>query len=67
MLKTKDNYKAYIINGIKMSSIKNILYAKDLKKFDKFMQGQTCGLIGNEVIVYTWDFERFLKGLPVID
>lgn len=36
-------------------------------KFAKWMIGQTCAVIGNEMYYYNCDIETFLLGLPVID
>lgn len=63
-MKTKYNYQDYIIAGILYSKVKNILYAKDLKRFNKFMEGQTTLVIGKEALIFVDDFERFLRDLP---
>ena len=68
------NYKDYIITqggkevGIPFKDIEEyLLPPAKYKEFEHFMRGQTCGLVGGMSICYTGDFERFLKGLPVID
>ena len=68
------DYKKYIISqggreiGLSFADIKeNILAPEQYRKFEYFMRGQTVGVIGGISIVYTGDFERFIKGLPVID
>lgn len=33
----------------------------ELKKFDKWIRGQTCALIDGKMVFYSWDVERFLK------
>ena len=35
--------------------------------FRKWMYGQTCTFIDNEVCYYSWDWERFICGKPIID
>lgn len=36
--------------------------------FDAWMRGQTVGLSSDgEHLVYPWDYQRFLQGLPCID
>ena len=50
------------------SYIKEILYAKDYKKFEKFMTGQTMSMASkNEMYIYPCDLDRFIKGLSCID
>lgn len=67
-------YKKYIISrggqemGIAFADIEEYLLTPEkYKEFELFMRGQTCGLIGGVSICYTGDFQRFIKGLPVID
>jgi hypothetical protein len=68
--KDKQNidYKKYIISqglqeiGISLKDIEEyLLTPTQFKKFEKFMEGQTCGKIGGIEICYTEDFERFLR------
>lgn len=68
------NYKDYILSrggkelGIAWEDIeKHILPPSKFEKFKKFMMGQTVAMIGGMSIVYTEDFERFIRGLKVID
>lgn len=37
------------------------------KKLEKFLFGQTMGLVGTMPLIYPWDIKRFIQGLPVID
>lgn len=64
--------------GILWSDIKHcLLTPEEYKKFSEWMQGQTCSMLdhvsddGKEKhylpLVYVDDFERFIKGKPVID
>lgn len=59
----------YTVKGVPSSSITRM--CKDLKisekKLDKWLCGQTCGLVGGEGMIYPWDLKRFLRGLPCID
>lgn len=48
---------------IPWEQIEFTLGKREYKKFKKWMFGQTVPFGG----VYTWDLERFLDGLPVID
>lgn len=59
----------YEVGGIPESSITRLMKELNLnkEKFHKFMRGQTCLLIGEEVVYYTHDVIRFVEGLPVID
>lgn len=68
------DYKKYIISiggqevGLSWDDIRqHLLSPARYEEFVEFMYGQTCGIIGGISIVYTGDFERFIKGLPVID
>lgn len=72
-------YKQYIITqgdrelGLLWSDIKeHLLTPAQYREFEKWMRGQTCAVLGNldgnyVSIVYVYDFERFIKKLPVID
>ena len=31
------------------------------KVFNKWMNGQTCGVIDGEGVVYSWDYERWIE------
>lgn len=64
------DYKKYIISkggqelGLLWSDIEEyLLPPSEHKKFAEFMGGQTVCCLGKENIVYTGDFERFIKGL----
>ena len=61
--------ESYTVTGIPGSSISRMLKEMGLSesRFNKFMAGQTCGLVGGETMYYPWDVERFVKRLPVID
>lgn len=68
------NYKQYILSkggkelGLLYLDIKqHLLTPAQYDKFCEYMKGQTVCGIGSETIVYTGDFERFIKGLPIID
>lgn len=40
----------------------------DAVRFNEWMRGQTVALLpNNKYLVYRWDWERWLTGLPVID
>ena len=61
-------YKEYILSrggkelGIAWADIKeNILTPQEFRKFEYFMIGQTMAVIGGMSIVYTRDFERFIR------
>lgn len=45
------------------SDVKNTMSKEEYKRFCEWMRGQTCPMDG----VYTWDLERFLNNLSVID
>lgn len=68
------NYQKYIIKqgdnelGIPWKSIeRELLTPSQYDRFMKFMEGQTCCEVDGVAIVYTRDFERFIRGLPVVD
>ena len=69
------NYKDYIISkggkeiGLTAYDIKRYLMTPDeYIRFEKYMKNQTVsmieGLNGHIEIIYTGDYERFIKGLP---
>ena len=62
----EEDYSGYVYNDV-LGSL-NYYQAKDLQEW---MHGQTMGLHQTpdslQTIIYTWDFERWLLGLPVID
>lgn len=71
-------YKGKRELGLLWSDIKHsLLTPAEYKRFSDWMTGQTCCVLdhqsddGEEVhmlpLVYACDFERFIKGLPVID
>lgn len=54
--------------GLSFYDIKKyLLTPNEYKKFLDFMEGQTTVLISGIDICYTEDFERFIKGLSLID
>ena len=56
------------IEVILYDDMKKILNLMEQRKFDKFIDGQTMLLMaGGQAGIYPCDFERFVKGLPVID
>jgi hypothetical protein len=40
---------------------------KERLRFEDWMWGQTCAIHNSKSLVYRWDWERYLAGLPVID
>ena len=52
------------ISGYKLSSIKNALGKDKFDQFQKWMFGETVGLYKGEEIIYKYDFDRFVRGLP---
>lgn len=64
-----DIIRQYTVTGVPKSIIP--LLCKELnineEKLMGWLRGQTCGLVGNEVMIYPWDIERFVNNLPVID
>ena len=59
----KKNY--YILAGVGPVITKNIFLAHhsqvDWNIFMEFMRGQTCTSVGNEMAIYSWDYERWLR------
>lgn len=65
---TMQDFAGYVIPGIEEPYVKQVMTAKDYKRFCKWMGGQTMGMtLGGHPVVYLCDLERFLKRLPVID
>ncbi len=54
-------------DGYVISNIKEVLDPKRFGEFEKWIYGQTVGVYKGEHLIYKYDFERFLKGLPVWD
>lgn len=64
MKKTKQQIlKSYVVSGVPSSLIS--LMCKEMriseKKLNKWLNGQTMALIGNETVIYTYDLERYLN------
>ncbi len=55
------------IRGYAMSNIKEVLSKEKYNSFKKWIYGQTVGIYKGEDLVYVYDLDRFLKGLPVLD
>ena len=53
--------------GYYLSDIEQVLGKEKYEKFAKWISDQTVAIVGGEKVVYAWDYERFLDGLPVID
>jgi len=53
--------------GYAMSNIKEILGEKEFSKFKDWIWGQTVMVYGNDRLVYEYDFEKYLLGLPILD
>ena len=67
--RNKEIVNKYTINGIPSSSIDKLLdeTGRTRKEFDEYFFGQTCGIIGNELLYYTHDIERFINNLKPLD
>lgn len=67
-LKDKSHKLKYIkhksISGYTISSIKLFLGKEGFDQFQKWMFGETVGLYKGEEIIYKYDFDRFVRGLP---
>ena len=55
------------IRGYMISNIQEMLSHKRFAEFEKWISGQTVGIYKDESLIYKYDLERFLKGLPVLD
>lgn len=69
MEKQLEIIRKYTVTGIPQNLIDSMLIelGRTREDFDKFMFGQTCALVGTQVLYYPWDVERFIKRLNVID
>jgi hypothetical protein len=56
-LKAKEDAYTYITIDL----FKKYHTKKELEVFSKWMAGQTCGLVGDEVAIYSWDYERWIS------
>lgn len=59
----------YTAIGVPASSLPRLCKELGVKKSDlnKWLVGQTCGVVGGEALIYPWDLKRFIRGLPVVD
>ena len=66
----KPNLKLINNNGMRgytISNIKEVLNPKRFEQLEKWILGQTVMRYKGEDLVYEYDLERFLKGLPTLD
>ncbi len=59
--------KSGATEGYKISDIKEVLSNEKYKSFEKCIYGQTVGIYQGEDLIYSHDFYKFLRGLPVSD
>ena len=59
------NYKGTL--GYALSNIKEVFDEKEFAKFQDWIDGQTVMVYGEDKLVYDYDFEKYLLGLPVTD
>lgn len=59
--------KSGTTEGYKISDIKEVLSDEKYKSFEKWIYGQTVGIYQGEDLIYSYDFYKFLKGLPSSD
>lgn len=50
-----------IYQYVRLEEIREMMGKRRFKKFNKWMGGQTCPMIGNEVAVYPCDLENYLR------
>lgn len=55
------------IDGYVMADLEAVMHPDTYAALQEYMDGQTMALVNGDLIVYTWDLERFLMGLPVND
>ena len=53
----------YITNSL----LENFHTADEVEQFQHWMAGQTCMAVNGETAIYSYDYERWLKGLPCND
>jgi hypothetical protein len=53
--------------GYTLSNIKENLSPEHFTRFQSWIFEQTVAEYNNEPLIYTHDFERFMKGLPPLD
>jgi len=59
--------KTKTVKGYLLDNIKDVLGPIKYKKFVDWIYGQTVGVYKGKSLIYEYDFDRFLKGLPVLD
>ena len=59
----------FTVHGVPRSLLKDSCRKAHISypKLMLYLYGQTMGLVGGEGIVYPWDIERFINGLPCMD
>ena len=59
----------YVIQGVPYSSLPRMCREAKISypKLMKYLRVQTMAIVGGEGVVYSWDIERFINGLPCID
>lgn len=62
LIRVRNAYEGYLI-----SNVKEVLEPEKFTEFADWISGQTVGVYKGEPLVYQHDFQRFLKGLPVLD
>lgn len=55
------------VEGYMLSNIKKNLHPKQWVQFQLWISGQTVAEYKNELLVYSHDFERFMRGFPPLD
>lgn len=53
--------------GYALSNIKEVMGEKEFAKFKDWIWGQTVMVYGHDRLVYEYDFEKYLLGLPITD
>lgn len=52
---------------INLGLLENFHTSGEVEQFLNWMDGQTASLVDGEPAIYIEDYERWLRGLPVID
>lgn len=57
-----DQYEGYYLDDLK-----KCLPADKFKQFSEWFNGQTGAIHEGKLVVYKWDFDQWLAGLPDLD
>ena len=46
---------------VKFSEVEKVLGVEQAQKFDEWMTGKTCPIVGHDMVAYSWDFQYWVE------